>query len=92
MPQQSRLSFLNGKILQKGFTLVTVLLVVITLLGLVYWGSYKSPTMGCSSCHNLYSGIRMGKPPEAFKDRDVLPLLDDKEWMVGHWFYPQVIW
>jgi hypothetical protein len=34
----------------------------------------------------------MGVPPQAFKDRNIVPLLDDNEWMVEHWFYPQVTW
>ncbi len=71
------------------------LLIVVTsgvLLGGISWGTYKSPTMGCSSCHNLYLGERMGVPPRATSDREVIPLLDDKEWMMRHWFNPQVVW
>ncbi|MCP4992715.1 MAG: hypothetical protein GY934_02850, partial [Gammaproteobacteria bacterium] len=70
-------------------------LVVVTsglLLGGISWGTYKSPTMGCSSCHNLYLGNRMGAPPKTFKDRKNLPLLDDNEWMMRHWFNPQIVW
>ena len=73
----------------------TFVLVVVTsgiLLGGVTWGTYQSPTMGCSSCHNVFLGERMGVPPKAFKDREIVPLLDDKEWMMRHWFNPQVVW
>jgi hypothetical protein len=52
----------------------------------------ESPTLGCASCHNVSMGIRMGIPPEAFKDRNIVPLVDDNHWMVEHWFYPQVAW
>ena len=62
------------------------------VFALFYLGSYNSPTLGCNSCHNVYSGIRMGIPPEDFKIREKLPNLDDNEWMVGHWYYPQIIW
>ncbi len=69
-----------------------VFVAVIGLLTPLYVTTYKSPTMGCNSCHNVMMGIRMGVPPKAFKDRGIVPLLDDKEWMVNHWFYPQVTW
>ena len=70
----------------------TVAVVLTGLLGGLAWGTHQSPTMGCSSCHNVQSGIRMGIPPSTFKDRKVLPLLDDNEWMLRHWFNPQVVW
>ncbi len=73
-------------------TFVLVLVAVTVLLGGVTWGTYKSPTMGCSSCHNLYLGNRMGVPPKTFKDRKTMPLLDDNEWMMRHWFNPQIVW
>ena len=70
-------------------------LVAVTLTGLLgglSWGTHQSPTMGCSSCHNVYSGVRMGVPPSTFKDRNIIPLLNDNEWMLRHWFNPQVVW
>ncbi len=71
-----------------------VLVVVVSgaVLGGISWGTYNSPTMGCSSCHNLYLGNRMGVPPKTFKDRKVLPLLEDNEWMMRHWYNPQIVW
>ncbi len=71
---------------------ISIALVSMILFGGMYAGTYKSPTMGCNSCHNIYSGKRMGVPPEAFKDRQKLPLLGDNRWMMEHWFYPQVVW
>jgi len=71
---------------------ISISLVSMILFGGMYAGTYKSPTMGCNSCHNIYSGNRMGIPPEAFKDRQKLPLLGDSRWMMEHWFYPQVVW
>jgi quinol-cytochrome oxidoreductase complex cytochrome b subunit len=69
-----------------------VLIVVIGLLSPVYVANYRSPTLGCNSCHNISMGQRMGVPPDAFKDRKIVPLLEDNEWMVRHWFYPTVTW
>lgn len=60
--------------------------------GLMYYGTYESPTLGCNSCHNLSRGFRMGEPPATFKDRKTLPNLDDDKWMMGHWFYPTEIY
>jgi quinol-cytochrome oxidoreductase complex cytochrome b subunit len=71
---------------------VGVFIAVITLLTPLYVTTHKSPTLGCNSCHNISMGTRMGVPPQAFKDRNIVPLLDDNEWMVKHWFYPQVTW
>jgi len=73
-----------------GFVSVTV--VALTLFGGLYAGTSVSPTMGCNSCHNIYSGTRMGIPPESFKDRVKNPLLKNTEWMVQHWLYPQIYW
>lgn len=70
---------------------VTVVLTVV-LFGSMYAGTYRSPTLGCNACHNVALGTRMGIPPEAFKDRAVLPLLDKEDWMVLHWFVPQKVW
>ena len=60
--------------------------------GVLYVETHESPTLGCNSCHNISMGIRMGVPPKAFKDRNIIPLVDDNRWMVEHWFYPQVAW
>jgi quinol-cytochrome oxidoreductase complex cytochrome b subunit len=60
--------------------------------GVLYVETHESPTLGCSSCHNVSMGTRMGIPPKAFKDRNIIPLVDDNQWMVEHWFYPQVAW
>ncbi|MFQ5581072.1 MAG: cytochrome b N-terminal domain-containing protein [Mariprofundaceae bacterium] len=69
-----------------------VFMVAMTLFGPLYAGTSVSPTMGCNSCHNVASGLRMGVPPITFKDRDKNPLLENSEWMVQHWFYPQIYW
>ncbi len=70
---------------------VTILAVVIN--GLIYLGNYNSPTLGCNSCHNVSRGIRMGIPPnKIFKDRNQMPVLENNEWMMGHWYYPNEIW
>jgi len=71
---------------------LSVFLVSMALFGPLYAVSHKSPTMGCNSCHNLSSGIRLGLPPATFKDRVMNPTLKDNTFMVGHWFYPQVVW
>jgi len=71
---------------------ISISLLALIMFGGLYAGNHKSPTMGCNSCHNIYSGKRMGIPPEAFKDREKLPLLGDNKWMMEHWFYPQVVW
>lgn len=60
--------------------------------GLMYYGTYESPVLGCNSCHNLSRGFRMGVPPPTFRDRRTLPNLDDDKWMMGHWFYPTEIY
>ncbi len=71
---------------------VTVLLVVTIPFGALYVETHESPTLGCNSCHNISMGARMGTPPKVFKDRNAVPLVDDNQWMVEHWFYPQVAW
>ncbi|MDX8410441.1 MAG: cytochrome b N-terminal domain-containing protein [Mariprofundaceae bacterium] len=71
---------------------LSVFIVAVTLFGSLYVGASVSPTMGCNSCHNIGSGIRMGVPPVTFKDREKNPLLENSEWMVQHWFYPQIYW
>jgi len=57
-----------------------------------FWGSAKSPWMGCNSCHNTAMGARMGVPPVTYKDTVRNPLLLDKRWMIRHWYEPQVVW
>jgi hypothetical protein len=71
---------------------VVVLVFVAGVFGPLYSGVHESPTYGCNSCHNVAMGTRMGVPPAAFKDRNVVPTLEDNRWMVEHWFYPQVVW
>ena len=77
-----------GKIITVSGTVITV----VALFSLMFMGTRVSPTLGCNSCHNTMLGIRMGIPPEAFKDHNVVPLLDNEEWMTMHWFYPQKMW
>ncbi len=60
--------------------------------GVLYLETHESPTLGCNSCHNISMGVRMGIPPTAFRNRNIIPLVDDNHWMVEHWFYPQVAW
>jgi quinol-cytochrome oxidoreductase complex cytochrome b subunit len=86
-----------GTVATRGFTgkavaFLSVLVVAAGLFALLYSGTHRSPTLGCNSCHNVSMGARMGVPPDAFKDRSILPLLDDSQWMVEHWFYPQIVW
>jgi quinol-cytochrome oxidoreductase complex cytochrome b subunit len=82
-----KLKFAGGTI-----AFLAVVTLVISLLSPIYVVNRQSPTLGCNSCHNTMMGRRMGVPPKAFKDRDIVPLLDDSEWMVKHWFYPTVTW
>ncbi len=82
----------GSRFVRKAGAFVLVVISVGILLGGISWGTHTSPTMGCNSCHNLYLGDRMGVPPKAFKDRKTVPLLDDNEWMMRHWFNPQVVW
>lgn len=76
----------------KALAALSVSVVAITLFGSLYAGTSVSPTMGCNSCHNIASGMRMGVPPVTFKERHKNPLLENSEWMVQHWFYPQIYW
>jgi len=71
---------------------IGICMVAITMFGSIYAGTAVSPTMGCNSCHNILSGVRMGVPPATFKDRVKNPLLENSQWMVQHWFYPQHYW
>lgn len=70
--------------------IVTVIALIIT--GLLFAGNKKSPTLGCNSCHNTSRGVRMGTVPAQFKDRTQLPHLDENDWMIGHWYYPDIVW
>ncbi len=96
LPSERKIGFLGMDLRvgasRKAVGVLTVVLTVSSLLGPLYAATYRSPALGCSSCHNRSMGGRMGVPPDAFKDRDIVPLLDDNEWMVKHWFYPQVTW
>lgn len=83
---------LGAKAYAKSLAFLTVFLVSMVLFVPLYAVSHASPTFGCNSCHNLSSGIRLGLPPATFKDRVMNPTLKDNTFMVGHWFYPQVIW
>ncbi|MEO5330990.1 MAG: cytochrome b N-terminal domain-containing protein [Magnetococcus sp. YQC-5] len=69
-----------------------VIALSVGLFGLMYAGTWRSPTLGCNACHNVALGTRMGIPPEAFKDHNIVPLLDNEEWMTLHWFFPQRVW
>lgn len=71
---------------------IIVTLITFFIIGLIYLGSYNSPTFGCNSCHNISKGERIGIPPKLFKDRTKLPLLNDNEWMMRHWYYPNEVW
>lgn len=73
-------------------SLILVSVVVLGFFSLLFVQVQESPTLGCNSCHNLSMGNRMGIPPEAYKDRNIVPLTGDTQWMVEHWFYPQVAW
>lgn len=88
---------LLGNILKLGFlrklaSFLTVFAAAGALFGFLYYETYKSPTLGCNSCHNTAMGSGIGVPPEHFKDRTREPKLDDNLFMVEHWFYPQVVW
>ncbi|MBT4160509.1 MAG: hypothetical protein HOE54_04330, partial [Gammaproteobacteria bacterium] len=78
--------------MKKVAAFVVVTSICSVFFGSVYTAGYRSPTMGCNSCHNIYMGRRMGVPPDDFRDREKLPLLDDNQWMVEHWFAPQQTW
>ena len=82
----------RGGFMATGIAFLAILVVVAGLFSSLYAGVHRSPTLGCNSCHNVSMGVRMGVPPEAFKEREILPQLDDSQWMVEHWFYPQVVW
>lgn len=83
---------LGAKAYAKTLAFLTVFLVAMTIFGPFYAVSYKSPTYGCNSCHNVTMGERLGLPPATFKDRIKNPNLKDNTFMVEHWFYPQVVW
>ncbi len=83
---------LGAKLYTKTMGVLTVSLVALALFGPLFAASHKSPTLGCNSCHNTSMGARLGLPPPSFKDRVKNPTLKDNMFMVGHWFYPQIIW
>jgi len=85
-------TIVTGRGIRKFVAGVAVVLIFTIFVSLLYRGSYHSPTLGCNACHNLSSGRRMGVPPEAFKDRNVLPNLNNSQWMMGHWYYPNEVW
>jgi quinol-cytochrome oxidoreductase complex cytochrome b subunit len=86
------LSFLKKSRFRRLIKAVMVFIIFSAITALIYRGSYDSPTLGCNGCHHLKSGFRMGVPPKEFKDRNALPNLDDNQWMMGHWFYPDEVY
>lgn len=85
------------KLMRSGFTAkiatgALVAVITIVFAALLYLGNHNSPTFGCNSCHNISRGERLGIPPQFFKDRSKLPLLNDNEWMMRHWYYPNEVW
>ena len=83
---------LGEKVYVKTLGVLTVSLVALAVFGPLFAVTHVSPTMGCNSCHNVSAGIRLGLPPETFKDRIKNPTLSDNTFMTEHWFYPQVVW
>lgn len=83
---------LRNNLVRKIATGIVVALITLFFAGLIYVGSYNSPTFGCNSCHNISKGERLGIPPQFFKDRSKIPLLNDNEWMMRHWYYPNEVW
>jgi quinol-cytochrome oxidoreductase complex cytochrome b subunit len=82
----------NTSFRRKVVHFVIVTSITLTFSGLLLFTHYESPTLGCNSCHNIYRGMRMGDPPETFKDRNKNPVLEDNDWMMNHWYYPNEIW
>ena len=85
-------NILKVAFMRKGVSFLVVLIVATATFGLVSVGVYKSPTLGCNSCHNISMGTGIGVPPKAFKDRTKEPKNDNSEWMVEHWLYPTTTW
>lgn len=83
---------MRNTLLKKIANGIVVTLITFFIVGLIYLGNYNSPTFGCNSCHNVSKGTRIGIPPDFFKDRSKLPLLNDNEWMMRHWYYPNEVW
>ncbi len=88
---------LLGNVLKVGFmrklaAFLTVFVTAGAVFGFLYYQTYPSPTLGCNSCHNIAMGRGIGAPPDHFKDRMQEPKLDDSQWMLEHWFYPNVVW
>lgn len=71
---------------------IIVTIITVIFLGVLTWGNYNSPTLGCNSCHHLANGARMGVPPPSFKDKSSLPHLSENDWMMKHWYYPTLVW
>ena len=82
----------NTSFRRKVVSFVVVTFITLCFSGLFLFAHYDSPTLGCNSCHSTYRGIRMGIPPETFKDRNKNPVLEDNDWMMNHWYYPNEIW
>lgn len=83
----------NSTPLKKIFIRGSLVVIIFAICAsLIYLGAYHSPTLGCNGCHHIKNGFRMGVVPKQFKDRNVLPNLDDNQWMMGHWFYPTEIY
>ena len=78
----------SGKV-RAGVVAVAVAGLATAAFGGLYSQVHVAPVMGCSSCHNVARGNRMGKPPVFFKDRTAIPLNDDPEWLVKHYYFPQ---
>ena len=77
---------------RKIVSFVLVTFITLCFSGLFLVTQYSSPTLGCNSCHNVYQGVRMGDPPPTFKDRNKNPVLEDNDWMMKHWYFPNEIW
>lgn len=78
----------SGKVRGVG-VVVAVAGLAMAAFGGLYSQVHVAPVMGCSSCHNVARGNRMGKPPSFFKDRTAIPHNDDPEWLVKHYYFPQ---
>ncbi len=89
---RSMARLMKKKMVGAAVSVLVVFFVAGAAFGVLYAETHESPTLGCNSCHNISMGVRMGIPPKAFKDRKIIPLVDDNRWMVEHWFYPQVAW
>lgn len=82
----------NTPLRRKVINGVIVTVISLIFIGLLTWGNYNSPTLGCNSCHNVDRGTRMGVVPDFYKDRSKLPHLNENDWMMKHWYYPTEVW